>query len=164
MDSSPNPGFSSKTWGEAGVLDWVTRQAYGAGRTGIQWTPTRKLEDLNFADDICLMSHEVQYMRKKLEALQNAAGRVGLNINTGKTQEMRIQVGDDSLIRTGNENIEIMDYFTYLDSVVSVTGGTEEDIIARIRKAQQAFASLRSVWKARPISLTTKQRIFNSNV
>ena len=48
--------------------------------------------------------------------------------------------------------------------MVSVTGGTEEDIISRIRKAQEAFASLRSVWKARAISLETKLRIFNYNV
>ena len=48
--------------------------------------------------------------------------------------------------------------------MVSVTGGTEEDIIARIRKAQQAFACLRAVWKATSLSLKTKIRIFNSNV
>jgi len=33
------------------VLDWVTRRAYGTGRTGIQWKFIRKLEDLDFADD-----------------------------------------------------------------------------------------------------------------
>jgi len=48
--------------------------------------------------------------------------------------------------------------------MVSVTGGTEEDIIARIRKAQQAFACLRAVWKATSLSLKTKIRIFNSNI
>ena len=34
------------------VLDWVTREAYGAGRTGIQWSFTRKLEDLDFVDGL----------------------------------------------------------------------------------------------------------------
>jgi len=47
---------------------------------------------------------------------------------------------------------------------VSESGGTEEDIVARIRKAQQAFATLRSVWKSRVISLNTKLGIFNSNI
>ena len=47
---------------------------------------------------------------------------------------------------------------------MSVTGGTEENISERIRKAQQAFACLRSVSKARVLSLKTKFRIFNSNV
>ena len=48
--------------------------------------------------------------------------------------------------------------------MVSESGGTEEDIVSRIRKAQQAFATLRSVWKSRVISLNTKLRIFNSNI
>ena len=47
---------------------------------------------------------------------------------------------------------------------MSESGGTEEDIVARIRKAQQAFATLRSVWKSRAISLNTKLRIFNCNI
>ena len=45
-----------------------------------------------------------------------------------------------------------------------MTGGTEEDIIARTRKPQQAFACLRAVWKATSLSLKTKSRIFNSNL
>ena len=104
---------------------WITRQTYGAGRTGIQWTLTRKLEDLNFADDLCLMSHKLQHMRAKLEALQNTSGRVGLKINTEKTQEMRIQAGDVMPIRIGKEDIKRMYHFTYLSRIVlSVTGGT----------------------------------------
>lgn len=64
----------------------------------------------------------------------------------------------------GNDAIQRTDHFTYLGSVMSVRGGTEEDITARIRKAQQAFATLRPVWRPRPISLNTKLRIFNSNM
>ena len=30
-----------------GVLDWVTRQSYGTGRISIEWTLTRKIEDLD---------------------------------------------------------------------------------------------------------------------
>ena len=75
-------------------------------------------------------------------------------------QEMRIQARDDSPIHIGDEVIQRTDHFTYLGSVMSESGGTEEDIVARIRKAQQAFATLRSVWKSRAISLNTKLRIF----
>ena len=131
------------------VLDWVTREAYGAGRTGIQWSFTRKLEDLDFADDLCLMSQKLQHMQE---------------INNEKTQEMRIQARDDSPIHTGDEVIKRTNHFTYLGSVVSESGGTEEDIVARIRKAQQAFVTLRSVWNSRAISLNTKLGIFNSNI
>ena len=99
-----------------------------------------------------------------MAALQSASARVGLKINTRKTREMRIQVRDGNPLHIGNEDIQRVDNFTYLGSMVSVTGGTEEDIIARIRKAQQAFACLRAVWKATSLSLKTKIRIFNSHV
>ena len=65
-----------------------------------------------------------------MEALQHAAERVGLKINNEKTQEMRIQV------------IQRTDHFTYLGSVVSESGGTEEALVARIRKAQQLLQPL----------------------
>lgn len=57
-----------------------------------------------------------------------------------------------------------MSEFTYLDSVMSENGGTEENIIARIRKGQMMFSMLMPVWKANAIRLRTKLRIFNANV
>jgi len=103
-------------------------------------------------------------MREKMVALRSPSARVGLKINTRKTREMRIQVREGNPLHIGSEDIQRVDNFTYLGSMVSVTGGTEEDIIAPIRKAQQAFACLRAVWKATSLSLKTKIRIFNSNV
>lgn len=42
--------------------------------------------------------------------------------------------------------IEEVDDFTYLRSIISKKGGTDEDIQARIEKARQAFAMLRPIW------------------
>ena len=121
------------------VLDWVTTPAYGARRTGIQWTLTRKLEDLDFADELCLLTpHNLQHTQEKTVALQSAYAREDRKINIGKTREMRIQVRDGNPIYIGNEDFQRVDNFSYLGSVVRVTGGTEEDIIAHIRKDQHA--------------------------
>lgn len=59
------------------VLDWVTRQAYhdGTQRTGIQLTLRWKLEDLDFADSLCPLSHKLQYAQEKMVALQTACER-----------------------------------------------------------------------------------------
>ena len=46
-----------------------------------------------------------------------------------------------------------------------ITGGTDEDVMARIGKARSAFNTLASIWRSREITTTTtKLRIFNSNV
>nr|KAG5695243.1 hypothetical protein BaRGS_008071 [Batillaria attramentaria] len=48
------------------VVDWVMRQATDGKRTGIQWTFSKQLEDLDFADDIALLSHKQQDAQEKL--------------------------------------------------------------------------------------------------
>ena len=147
------------------VLDWVTREAFAEGKTGVRWTLCSHLEDLEFADDLCLVSQRVEHMRKKLSQLEEKAGKVGLKISIKKTKEMRVRTpANTGPIRCGANTIERVDKFQYLGSIVTATGGTEEDIETRMRKAQQVFALLKKVWRARTIALKTKLRIFNACV
>ena len=62
------------------------------------------------------------------------------------------------------EPIEDVDSFTYLGSIVSKTGGTDEDVKARIQKARNAFLMMKNIWKSGNIRLQTKLQLFNSNV
>ena len=54
------------------VIDWVMRTATKDKRMGIQWTLTKQLEDLDFADDISLLA------QTKLEQVADEAEKVGL--------------------------------------------------------------------------------------
>ncbi|XP_054279259.1 uncharacterized protein LOC128997645 [Macrosteles quadrilineatus] len=63
-----------------------------------------------------------------------------------------------------DEEIEEVDRFTYLGSVLTRAGGADEDVMSRITKANAAFVQLYPVWKARDISTRTKLKIFSSNV
>ena len=38
------------------VVDWVMRRSVNGARTGIRWKMTTMLEDLDFADDLALIS------------------------------------------------------------------------------------------------------------
>ena len=92
------------------------------------------------------------------------ARSTGLEINVNKTKCLRINHGNTQSIQMDGRAIEDVDSFTYLGSMVSKTGGTEEDVKARIGKARHAFAMLRPVWKNANIHHLTKIRLFNSNV
>jgi hypothetical protein len=46
------------------VMDWVMKRAT-EGKTRIHWNVFKQLEDLEFADDICLISHKFEYMQEK---------------------------------------------------------------------------------------------------
>ena len=78
------------------VLDWVSKNVYvyEGKRLGLQWTLTQRLEDLDYADDLCLLTHRLVDMKEKGERLQETGGQVGLKINIQKTQEMRIGVSN----------------------------------------------------------------------
>ena len=72
-----------------------------------------------------------------------------------------IQQGE---VRLDQSNIEEVEEFTYLGSMRNKTGGTDEDIAARRKKAQQAFAMLTPVWRGKDLRTATKIRIFNINM
>lgn len=145
------------------VLDWVSKTAYDNPR-GIRWSLTSFIEDLEFADDICTLSHRLQDSQLQVNNIESTAKRTGLYINPTKTKSMRINTNQNEHIKINNTNIEDVDNFTYLGSIVSTTGGTDEDIAARKRKAQQAFQMLWPVWRSRALKTATKIKIFNSNV
>ncbi|KAK2172817.1 hypothetical protein NP493_926g02047 [Ridgeia piscesae] len=46
-------------------------------RNGIQWTPWSQLEDLDFADDLALLSHSHQQMQEKIELLNTVSTQLG---------------------------------------------------------------------------------------
>ena len=48
------------------------------------------LEDLDFADDIALLSHRHQDMQEKTDAMATTAGNLGLKVSTKKTKGMRM--------------------------------------------------------------------------
>ena len=134
------------------VLDRVTRTAYASSGKGIQFL--RTLEDLEFADDLALLSHRLQDVQEKVNAL----------ISQDKTKLLRTNNQQEGPVTIEGAAVEHVNEFVYLGSKMIKTGGTDEDMKTRIKKAQQAFATLRPVWKSTAISVKTKLRVFNSNV
>ena len=63
------------------ILYWGSKNAYEGKRLGLQWTLTQRLEDLDYADDLCLLTHRLIDMKEKGERLQETGGQVGLKIN-----------------------------------------------------------------------------------
>jgi len=63
------------------ILYWGSKNAYEGKRLGLQWTLTQRLEDLDYADDLCLLTHRLVDMKEKGERLQETGGQVELKIN-----------------------------------------------------------------------------------
>jgi hypothetical protein len=67
-------------------------------------------------------------------------------------------------LQLGEEETEEVNLFIYLGSFICKRGGSDEDIIARIKKAKAIFSQLSPIWKSKQTSLKTKIRLFNTNV
>ena len=144
------------------VIDYIMKQT--KGNNGIQWTPFTQLEDLEFADDIGLLSHTKQQMQNKINKITVEAKKVGLNINKEKTKILKLNSKNSEKITCEDSVLEEVEKFTYLGSVVGRDGGVEADIRSRIGKAQCAFNNLKNIWRSQSMRLNNKIRLFNSNV
>ena len=146
------------------VIDWIMKTTTAGRNNGIQWTLTTQLDDLDFADDLALLSHNCRQMQEKTSLLETTSARTGLKIHKKKTEVMRTNATANTPITVGGEPVKEVESFVYLGSVIDKQGGTDRDVAARIGKARGAFVTLKNIWTAKEISLKTKLRIFNSNV
>lgn len=148
------------------VLDWVMKKTNNKPR-GIQWGNVNmtRLEDLDFADDICLMANSRQELEEKLVRLVTYGKQVGLKVNVAKTKFMRInpQVSRNQPLLIEGEIIDEVENFCYLGSIIAKDGGADLCVDNRIQKARQAFGMLNGVWNSSHISRNLKMRFFKTN-
>ena len=51
------------------AINWIMKRTTAEGPMGICWTLTSTLEDLDFADDLALLSHTYEHMQEKTTRL-----------------------------------------------------------------------------------------------
>jgi hypothetical protein len=115
-----------------------------------------RLEDLEYADDVCLLAHRVTDIKGKLNDLGKVALTAGLHLSKSKTKVMRIHNITDTRLQLGEEEIQEAEEFVYLGSIISKRGGSDEDITARSKKAKATFSQLPPIWKPKQISSTPR--------
>ncbi|XP_062615396.1 uncharacterized protein LOC134277126 [Saccostrea cucullata] len=125
---------------------------------------TGSLEDLDFADDIALLSQRYKDIQSKTDDLVKYGRQIGLKINVNKTKLMKINTKIGKEVTANNNRIEEVDNFIYLGSKITANGDSTMDVENRISKVRAIFAKLRNIWKSSIIRSKTKIRIFKTNV
>lgn len=146
------------------IMDEVMRKTVNGKRRGITWNLTETLEDLEYADDACMISHNFQQLRDKMEALQIESSKMGLKINKQKTKLMRVNVQNKNDLQCEEEVIEQVNSFNYLGAKLTSDGGSLKDVEHRINKARGAFSSMNKIWRAKNIKINTKLKVYNTTV
>ena len=142
-------------------MDWLLNLTDHLGFMGTT-IGSEPFTDLDFADDVALLSEMLSVLVLALEVMNHEAKSLGLQVNWMKT---KIQTTDTSflpgsLVPVAGDNVEVVESFTYLGVNIHNTGSSEHDIKKRIAIARNCMASLdRNIWHS-SISLPTKLRLY----
>ena len=78
------------------AIDWVMKTSTAKKRNGIQWSPWTQLDDLDFADDLALLSHTQHQMQEKTSTVSENSAKLGLNIHRGKSKVLKVNAQSEN--------------------------------------------------------------------
>lgn len=91
-------------------------------RNGLQWIPWTQLDDLDFADDLVLLSHTKHEIQDKTNTVLANSTHLGLIIHQGKSKVLKINTEIVTLITLEGEPLEEVESFSYPGSIVDKLG------------------------------------------
>ena len=102
------------------VVDWIMHRTTEDQIRGIRWTPFSYLEDLDYADDLALLSHTHMHNEEKTQRLNTFAKQVGLNISSKKTEIMALNTTNTRPVQ-----IDMKNFRTQTDLLISAASSVK---------------------------------------
>ena len=121
-----------------------------------------KLADVEFADDVALVTDTMDEAKLLLDRLESAALSVGLAMNDSKTKFISFNTPEEECTLTSSTGnvLEHVEDFIYLGSWIATT---ERDFRVRKAKAWAACHKLKKIWKSN-LRRSLKIRLFVATV
>ena len=151
------------------MLDYALRKATDDHEhLGFTITPRKSrrtkavtLTDLDFADDIGLISDQISQAQELLLRVENECQKVGLHLNSKKTEYMTFNIRDHQPLTTKDgSKLERQPDFKYLGAWVN---DSEADIKVRKALAWKALHDMRKIWRS-TLSKELRIRYFRATV
>ena len=123
------------------------------------------VNNLRFANDIDLIDEDYKSLQEQLEKTRAAAEQSELFVNERKTKTIVFGYKKiEKEIQIEGKNIENIDKFEYIGSLITWDNNCSEEIRRRIGKAVGATASLKHVGNGKKLTLQNKLRILTTYV
>lgn len=118
------------------------------------------IREAQYADDIAIFSDTPEGLQSLLTSYNDVAKRMGLRINTVKTETMYI--GNIAEFFIDGTKLAKVTRFKYLGSYVSSDCSVKEELTSRIQATSCAFGRLRKgVFDSHDLSVSTKITVYN---
>ena len=160
---------SKLEWDKVPILFCIAidfMRSHTAISSGLAWNgKDNKLGDLDFADDICLINSTYEEMQEKTTVLNQQAAKIGLLIHKRRTETLRnLTFNNNNPVKLDNDELNEVDKFTCLGSIVTANRDCLADIKNRTSKTASAMNKLNNFWKNKNIEQKTKLQIFRTNL
>ncbi|VDO69415.1 unnamed protein product [Schistosoma curassoni] len=117
-------------------VEWIVKTSTSEGKHGIQCTAQNQLDDLDFADNLTILSHTHKQMQIKTNSVAAAASdSVGLNIYKGKSKILKCNTENTKPNTFVGQALKDVESFTYLGNIINERGGYDIEVKARTDKA-----------------------------
>ncbi|VDO98407.1 unnamed protein product [Schistosoma curassoni] len=146
------------------VVGWIMKTSTSERKHRIQRIAWVQLDDLDFADDLALLSRTQQQMQMKKASVAEASASVGFNIHKGKSKVLKYNTENTNINTLGRETQEGVKTLTCPCSIIVEQGGSDADLKAKIGRVMAAFLQLKNIWKSKRLSTNIKVTVFNTNV
>lgn len=120
------------------------------------------LNHLRFADDIVLISENLDELESMIQELKTASAKIGLEMNINKT---KILSPDSRQLKMGNQYIEAVDEYIYLGHKIKLGKDNQRaEIPRRIGMSWTAFRKLRFILTNKDVPINLKTKVYNTCV
>ena len=128
-----------------------------------------RIAESQFVDDLALFASTRDKLENVTVRFVKEAGRWGLTVSVTKTKGMAsgedLADSDTAPVQVEDDEIEMVERFTYLGSVVSSDCDILEDVKCRIARASRVFGCLRCpIFDNSTLSIATKQAVYQATV
>ena len=142
------------------VIDYIMKKVKADTGAGIDWVVNGKLLDLEYADDIIFICNGPEEMQRVLDCLVSEGRKVGLVINTRKTEIINMNIENAQDCSVEGSIIKQVDRFKYLGTYLSKDGSLKLEFEERLTRAHQAMGMLKNIWNNSNFSIHTKIKIY----
>ena len=121
----------------------------------------RNITNIRYADDTALIADSETKMQSLVNTLVIESQRRGLKVNFSKTKVMVVRKGSeqiDARITIDGSNLEQVNSFSYLGSILTEEGRCEKEIKTRISIAKDSFNKIRNLVTNQSISVGLRIR------
>ena len=120
-----------------------------------------KLTDLQFSDDVAMVTTLVEAMEKQLTKLSRESKQVGiLTMHKDKTKYMtNFDTNIDIVI--ANHKLEKVENYKYLGQTLRMKDTTREEIMSRIKAGWRSFGMYKDILTDNNIAMSLRRKVYN---